>query len=523
MKHFLSRAVYEKYALLFFVFFMGDGSGNSYAQNFISGKGLIWSLDKPNEPRLKLKFGTSGINIGGYEGTTLMMENTTKQKLLVEVKLTIKDFCSGSKTRTVQVTIKPDGKIGGNTFMGGSEQYDYSTTCKEKKNHDSRFSTKIFTVNLEIVSVKDLTEGAQQSGGGNSGGGGQGNSGGAGGAGSQGNSGTGSVTGTQNGTCPTFGFKFSNTPSYNCVALEWWALSTRVNKMDANGNFSQSNDPEAKFFTIQFRKQGDPSWISENRDNTGRNVHTISGLDACTKYEVRLTTTCTNNVISLPSNILRFTTACNKPGELKVENIKDNTAQISSNRQMEASFPCNAPKSKVRIIEFKSGNGVWDEVICNTGSPCILSDLKSGTTYRVRARHKYGENLYSGYTNEVGFTTKGSASGHTHSQSSNGTFENSGNATGTLKAPAIYGPSNGEKISGYYVELSWSGVLNATSYEILIASNINFSNAKSYTTPNTKYPPSNYGDGPIYYWKVRSKGSNGKYSFWSPVSKFTFK
>ena len=109
-------------------------------------------------------------------------------------------------------------------------------------------------------------------------------------------------------TCLSYSFKLSNKPSYNCVALEWWSLSERTNSVDAAGNFRQSNDPEAKSFTIDFRKEGAIYWTSERRDNTGRNVHTLSGLDACTKYEVRLTTTCTNNVVSKPTNILRFTT-----------------------------------------------------------------------------------------------------------------------------------------------------------------------------------------------------------------------
>ena len=177
--------------------------------------------------------------------------------------------------------------------------------------------------------------------------------------------------------------------------------------MDAAGNFKQSNDPEAKSFTIDFRKQGDISWTSERRDNTGRNVHTLNGLDACTQYEVRLTATCNNNVVSIPSNIVRFTTACTKPGNLSVENITNNSAKVSSQR-LTALFtsPCSSSaKTQVRIVEYKTSTSNWQDVICNSGSPCILNALQSATTYRVRARYKYGNNLYSGYTNEVSFTT----------------------------------------------------------------------------------------------------------------------
>jgi hypothetical protein len=516
MRYFLKQSVHVKYALLFFVFFIGIGSKNSFAQTF-NGKWLSWQLDKPNENRLKFKFGTIGQNFGS-EATACSIENVSSSKLFVEIKLTKTDFCGGNITTTISATVKPHEKVGGSTWMGIG-QHDYTTSCKQNKKYGEKFITKIFTVSLQIVSIKNLDDP---------------------------NPAPGPKPGTNPNpdpnpvpspgtnprpttnpvtdpieikTCPTFGFKFSNTPSYNCVALEWWALSTKVNMIDANGNFNQSNNPEAKYFTIQFRKQGDVYWTSEKRDNTGRNVHTLTGLDACSKYEVRLITSCDNNIDSNPSNIVRFTTACNKPAELIIEDIKDNSAKISSKRQLVISYPCSSAKTQIRSIEFKTSTTAWDEVICNTGSPCFLSALSPNTTYRVRARYKYGNALFSNYTNEVSFTTTGSQES---SNSSTGSFGSSGNATGTLKVPTIEGPPNGKKVTGYYFELSWKGVLNATSYEVLIANNMNFVNASTFKTANTKYAPSNYGTGPVYYWKIRAKGANGKYSFWSPVATFWF-
>lgn len=209
-----------------------------------------------------------------------------------------------------------------------------------------------------------------------------------------------------NQPCPTYGFKF-DAPSYNCVALEWWSLSKKTNMVDAAGNFKQSSDPEAKSFTIEFRKQGDIYWTSGKRENNGQNVHTLSGLDACTKYEVRLTSICNNNAVSAPTDIARFTTACNKPGNLTVENITINSAKVSTERLTASiTHPCSSEASnQIAIIEFKSNTGTWNEVICNSGAPCFLNGLSSGTVYRVRARFKYGNNLYSNYTNEVSFST----------------------------------------------------------------------------------------------------------------------
>lgn len=228
------------------------------------------------------------------------------------------------------------------------------------------------------------------------------------GFGSSGN--TGNPNENTNRFCPTYGFKISNNnPSYNCVALEWWSLSTKSNMIDASGNFKQSTEPQAKSFTIEFRRQGDIYWTIEKRENTGRNAHTISGLDACTKYEIRLIATCDNNQDSAPTNIMRFTTACNKPGKLTVENITNNAAKINSERLTgSVTYPCaSSASTQVRIIEFKTSAGAWQEVICNSGSPCFLYTLSPGTIYKVRARYKYGTNLFSNYTNEISFTTSG--------------------------------------------------------------------------------------------------------------------
>ena len=208
--------------------------------------------------------------------------------------------------------------------------------------------------------------------------------------------------------CPTYGFKLSNNnPSYNCVSLEWWALSAKTNMVDAKGNFKQSKGIEAKSFTIEFRKQGEINWTIDSRKNSGKNTHSISGLDACTKYEVRLITKCDNGRVSAPSNMIRFTTVCTKPGKLTMENITNNSAKVSSQRLSAlVTFPCSsAASTQIRIIEFKTSTTAWQEITCNLGSPCILYALVANTKYKVRARYKYGYNLYSEYTNEVSFTT----------------------------------------------------------------------------------------------------------------------
>lgn len=388
--------------LLLFILVFTLFSHTSYAQTLLPNKGIIWQLTKSSEPRLNFRFGTKGINIGGYEGTTLITENQTGSKLYVVLKLTFTDFCGGTKTNNISFTIKPNGKVGGDTWMGGSEQHDYKSTCTERKKYDDKFTTKIASVSLEIVSVKDLTNPPK-------------NDPEPGGIKNDPEGGTKpedhphpeDKPETSSGNCPTFGFKFSNSPTYNCVALEWWSISTKVNTIDANGNFKQSSNPEPVSFTVQYRKQGSSTWTSDNREKMARNLYILKGLDACTDYEVRLITTCDNKAVSAPSNTVRFKTDCTPPPSLTIENVKINSAQVSSNRRIVSVYPCPPDETRIRVVEFKTGTGNWDEVICNSGSLCVLNGLLPGMIYRVRARYKFSNNIYSNYTNEVSFTTKG--------------------------------------------------------------------------------------------------------------------
>jgi hypothetical protein len=208
-------------------------------------------------------------------------------------------------------------------------------------------------------------------------------------------------------SCPTYGFKLNTTPSYNCVSLSWWAISTTTNTVDAQGNFKQNKMPEATSFTLSYRKLGDLIWKTEVTQNTGQNLYSITGLNACTSYEVFMTTQCNNNTASSPTATIKFTTACKQPGATSVQNITQKSAKIVSERLSALiSYPCNGTAlTQIRLIEYKTNLGQWIEVTCNSGEPCLLTGLSVGTLYKVRTRYKYGENIYSNYTTEKSFTT----------------------------------------------------------------------------------------------------------------------
>ena len=133
----------------------------------------------------------------------------------------------------------------------------------------------------------------------------------------------------------------------------------------------------------------------------------ITGLDACTKYEVFMTTTCDNNETSAPSPTLKFTTACKQTGATSFQNISKTSVKIVSDRVTALlTSPCKSEaEMQIRIVEYKSNTGQWIEVICNSGEPCIVTGLIPGTLYKVRTRFKYGDNLFSNYTAEKSFTT----------------------------------------------------------------------------------------------------------------------
>lgn len=204
-------------------------------------------------------------------------------------------------------------------------------------------------------------------------------------------------------SCPTYGFK-TGIPSIYCQSFEWWAISQKTLSADNNGSVKLRGGPEAVSFTIQYRKEGSNTWLDTKLQTALLNQYSISGLDACTKYEVRLITACDNGATSLPTSIVRFTTGCPTPKGFSIENVTTTSAGMNGGIESFSTFTCNSIGNLYRVYEFKTGSGPWDEMICS--GACVISGLIPGTTYRVRSRYKFGNNIYSEYTNEKSFTTR---------------------------------------------------------------------------------------------------------------------
>jgi hypothetical protein len=364
---------------------------------------------KNTDPRFTITakhyYSTSGDN----DEVKFYVQNNTATEYMLVVDVTINWTCNRSSTFKLgynkQVYLKPNGK-----FDAFSNDWIHSQTTTDKNciiKADEKTYTTILSVSTNVTDVKDVA--AEKAAKANQTKPGQidkpsGSS----------NQTDGQTTKTTNvpanaasGSCPAYNFSLSGEPSINCASFEWFAIPTRTNSVDAAGNFKQNKGPVAASFIVQYRKQGASSWFDDPKSNSFRNLHAITGLDACTKYEARLITICESGARSEPSPILRFSTACTPPGDLVIENITKNSATVGGRiHSVPYSYPCESPKKWVRVIEYKSSKTQWwEETICNSGSACIINALNPATTYRVRAKYKY-DNVFSGYTNEVSFTTR---------------------------------------------------------------------------------------------------------------------
>lgn len=80
---------------------------------------IVWDL-APTDPRITLRYGTKGINVGGYEDTAPVIMNNFGDVLLVKVEFTLTDFCGESRVFTVSKRIKGRETWAPNPFMEGN-------------------------------------------------------------------------------------------------------------------------------------------------------------------------------------------------------------------------------------------------------------------------------------------------------------------------------------------------------------------------------------------------------------------
>ena len=88
--------------------------------------------------------------------------------------------------------------------------------------------------------------------------------------------------------------------------------------------------------------------------------------------------------------------------------------------------------------------------------------------------------------------------------------------TTSLIPPALLGPANGSTVSTARPTLDWRDVTGAAGYEITIYAGTSF-NVTFPTTGSQFIPPQNLPVRTLLNWRVRTVGSDGSKSAWTPA------
>lgn len=369
--------------------------GHLTGQTF-NGSAIMWYMNDIKENRISVKFGTTGINIGGYEGTSLVVKNNVNRKIFIKVRFIITDHCGKETIRNVQESILPNATLGGSTWMGGDEQLDYGTSCKEKTTYNEHYSTKIKSIRFVYAQVREENGKFEPSTDDHT---------------SEQNSGndTSNIsspikTGDEpiKLDCPVQELSIAEGPFINCISLRWFTQNVNYTNGTSN-EFKQTNIPTEYY--LSWRKEGSFKW-NEIFIQSNMIKFELTDLEPCTSYEVRIQRNCAKGIRSDFSNVIRFKTTCPTPKNISAIDIKNDMATITAERQTFINYCSPKPISFVSVPEYKSDMSDWEKVFCVWGSPCKLFNLKPSTTYRVRMRYKYGTGMFSEYSNEIVFKTK---------------------------------------------------------------------------------------------------------------------
>ena len=398
------------------------------AQTF-SGKFLIWDNIENADPRLSIKTGTTTINSGGYEGTTLVIKNLTDRKLYITIRQTITDFCGVELVRNPSFTLLPNATIGGSTFLGGFEQYDYKPKCTERKKYAENFSTRISNIKMNLTRIKEAD--ATRNGSNNQ----------------EGRPSTGTryqdnvnnrsdntqtvpnprntndedVGGNKKtpATTPSSSVSQSNiyisdkcTPQRmgimgnvgaDCVPLTFISEKT-IQFNSTTSEIRTDNSPDN--FILTYKRSDDLLW-SEKEVAGNQIKYNLAGLDPCTRYEIKIQRNCGGGERSKATIPLQFTTAC--PGISLVQSISTTASTAKMNYRIRMNMSsCNVQSLNKRVVfvyrNMKTQQSQTVEFASNE-TPYLV-DLMPNTTYSIKAALVYQNRKYSAFTTPIMVKTK---------------------------------------------------------------------------------------------------------------------
>jgi hypothetical protein len=214
---------------------------------------------------------------------------------------------------------------------------------------------------------------------------------------------TGGTTGTEtpvkgNSACPAPPFQLEATPKNYCATFSW--TCPQVSNTMIGTEFKQLGFTYNDVW-FEYRKEGDRLWKTEKFGGCIIMRYTLTGLEPCTRYEVRMRASCSNGTMSEYSNILRFETDCTAPGTISFPQVTSTSAKL--NYRVQGS-DCYKNGYEVNIVEYTTTGMQWTEVE-HKGGELILTPLQPGTRYRVRLKTRYSNGKFSRYSTEASFTT----------------------------------------------------------------------------------------------------------------------
>lgn len=153
-------------------------------------------------------------------------------------------------------------------------------------------------------------------------------------------------------------------------------------------------------------------------------------------------------------------------------------------------------------IAYSDNGGLssWEYVSTTNKYSLTLNNLEAGKTYSWKVRAYYGGTTYSNWSVVETFSIN----------------------NGSVVQPIVGGPNN-VTVNQTNVTLSWinpSPANDETTYEVEFSSSSDFQNSEVFETSDKTQIVNNLLSNSDYYWRVRTKSSDGKYSDYSPTGKF---
>lgn len=155
------------------------------------------------------------------------------------------------------------------------------------------------------------------------------------------------------------------------------------------------NITSAQNYILEYRKQGNATWTSNELTT---NSFTLNNLQACTFYEFKVKSNCTDTTSNF-SNVFTFKTdgCCEPPADITLT-ATDNTIQANWSAVL---------ASVGYLIEYRpQGTTTWQTANA-TSTDIILSTLNPCTNYQVRITTKCAGNTNSAASNIFTIKTKG--------------------------------------------------------------------------------------------------------------------